>query len=91
MCGDFCGGVKTFREQVPMPIGKRVECIDKCISHIVAALNAGGVKTVASCCGHGNMIGNIVLDNGRELGIFKDRDEWIKANDAIYPIYEEDI
>lgn len=84
MCGDSCGGVKTFAEQVPMPIGRHVEYIDGCISHIVAALNAGGIRTVASCCGHGGLIGNIVLEDGREIGIFKGRDEWKKANSAVY-------
>jgi hypothetical protein len=57
MCGDGPGGIKTFEEQVPMPLGGRVQCIDKCIAHIVAALNAGGIETVASCCGHGKMDG----------------------------------
>ena len=36
-----------------MPLSGRVECIDFCIHQIVAALNAGGVRTVGSCCGHG--------------------------------------
>ena len=50
-----------------MPLNGRVQCIDFCIHHIVAALNAGGVRTVASCCGHGNMKGNIILEDGRVL------------------------
>lgn len=28
-------------------------CCDPCIADLVAALNAGGLRTVASCCGHG--------------------------------------
>ena len=50
-----------------MPLNGRVQCIDYCIHHIVAALNAGGVRTVASCCGHGKMKGNIMLEDGRTL------------------------
>ena len=38
-----------------MPINGKVQCIDHCIHRVVAALNAGGVRTIASCCGHGKM------------------------------------
>ena len=37
------------------------------IVDIVAALNHGGVPTVASCSGHGTRNGNIALRDGREL------------------------
>lgn len=50
-----------------MPLRGRVQDIDACISHIVAALNAGGVATVASCCGHKSPLGSIILADGREL------------------------
>ena len=50
-----------------MPLDGRVQCIDFCIHQIVAALNAGGIRTIASCCGHGKMKGNIILDDGRIL------------------------
>ena len=50
-----------------MPINGRVQCIDFCVHHIVAALNAGGIRTTASCCGHGKMKGNIILEDGRVL------------------------
>ena len=50
-----------------MPLNGRVQAIDFCIHRIVAALNAGGIRTVASCCGHGNMKGNIILEDGRVL------------------------
>ena len=48
-----------------MPINGKVQGIDWCIHRIVAALNAGGVRTVASCCGHRMMKGAISLDDGR--------------------------
>lgn len=46
--------------------------VDKCIVSIVVALNRGGVKTTASCCGHGKGPGCIILEDGRELVIAKD-------------------
>jgi hypothetical protein len=52
-----------------MPINGRVYGIDWCIHHIVAALNAANIATVASCCGHGKQDGSIVLADGRELCI----------------------
>lgn len=66
---DSCGGVETYENQVSMPIGTKVVCIDWCIHRIVAALNAGGVKTVACCCGHGDKQGRIDLEDGRVLFI----------------------
>lgn len=64
---DSCGGEKTYRNQAKMALDGRVRCIDWCIHHIVAALNAGGVKTFACCCGHGTQDGNIILEDGRTL------------------------
>jgi hypothetical protein len=78
MCGDSPGSIKTFSEQVCMPINGRVQCIDKCIHHIVASLNAGNVRTIASCCGHNKSPGSIILEDGRWLGIFKNKKEWEK-------------
>ena len=62
-----------------MPIHGRVHDIDRCIHHIIAALNAGGVETIASCCGHGKRCGSIILDDGRFLNIYADRKSWEKA------------
>jgi hypothetical protein len=50
-----------------MPINGRIEDIDLCIANIVAALNAAGICTTASCCGHGKMTGNIRLADGGEI------------------------
>ena len=66
---DTPGGVVTYANQATLPINGRVVCIDYCIHHIVAALNAGGVMTVASCCGHGVQKGRIDLEDGRILRI----------------------
>ena len=79
---DSPGGERTLRNQVCMPLNGRVECIDFCIHQIVAALNAGGVRTVGSCCGHGTMKGNIILESGRVLIIEKkpeSLEDWGKA------------
>ena len=79
---DSPGGERTLRNQACMPINGRVQCIDFCIHHIVAALNAGGIHTVGSCCGHGMMKGNIILEDGRVLIIQKEPEStgaWKKA------------
>ena len=70
MSCDYCdspGGAKTYANQACLPIKGRVRCIDWCIHQIVAALNAGGVETVACCCGHGQCDGRIDLEDGRVL------------------------
>lgn len=67
-CGD-CGSKETYEKQVCLPLNGKIVCIDWCIHHIVAALNAGGVKTVACCCGHGKQDGRIDLEDGRVLWI----------------------
>ena len=57
--------------QIPMAIQGRRQDIDFCIADIVAALNAANIPTIASCCGHGKIDGDIVLSDGRELIIRK--------------------
>ena len=67
---DYCDrpdGDKTIRNQGGMPINGTVICIERGRPRLVAALNAGGVRTSASCCGHGAMEGRIALDDGRSL------------------------
>ena len=49
------------------------EIIDPCIRELVDCLNRHGVRTLASCCGHGGP-GDIVLDSG---AITPDRGRWI--------------
>ena len=46
--------------------------LDQCIKSLIEALNASGLETVASCCGHGKTLGNIVLKDGREIFIVPD-------------------
>jgi len=50
--------------------------IDQCIADIVKALNDGGIKTKACCCGHGEVPGNIILADGRWLDIKKNCEDF---------------
>jgi hypothetical protein len=61
-----CG---SYEHTVPMPIDGKVCDIDFCVADIVAALEAGNLHPVASCCGHGKQAGSVVLRDGRELQI----------------------
>ena len=54
----------------------RNQGIDECIKPIVDALNKNGVKTIASCCGHGFRNGIISLKDGRQLSIFPNHKSW---------------
>lgn len=58
---------------------------DPCLVPLVKALNDAGIRTVASCCGHGHRPGNIVLEDGRELVIARDWNE-AREIDALFPI-----
>jgi hypothetical protein len=64
-----CCPLGTYECQIPMPCSGRVRHIDICIADIVAALNAANIRTVASCCGHGEQDAIISLDDGREITI----------------------
>ena len=64
-----CCEVGTHKCTTPMPINGRSVDINICIADIVAALNAANIPTVASCCGHGKILGSIILDDGRDIKI----------------------
>lgn len=59
--------------------------VDASIAPIVAALNAAGVETIASCSGHGHRPGNIALRDGRELIIARDYAEG-RLIDGLFPV-----
>ena len=80
---DVAGGIKTYENQVSMPLNGKVRCIDYCIHRIVAALNAGGVRTTASCCGHGRILGNIGLEDGREIIIHTEPINWCDTEENL--------
>lgn len=52
--------------------GRTTVWCDPCIAPLVKALNDAGIRTVASCCGHGQRPGNVMLADGRELIIARD-------------------
>jgi hypothetical protein len=65
-----CTPCGEYRCQLPIILNGQPVGIDKCIFDIICALNAEGLETVASCCGHGKRAGSIILKDGRELVIF---------------------
>ncbi len=67
--GSYAGDILVI-----LPGGRTVS-LDPCIVNLVCTLNRGGIRTVASCCGHGHRPGRISLDDGRELFIAEGYDE----------------
>lgn len=65
----MCGDSGQYTDVVVLPLNGRCRTIDRCIHHIVSALNAAGIETTMSCCGHGKMPGSINLADGRVLVI----------------------
>jgi len=58
-------------------VHKKTIDVDSCIAPIVRALNEAGIKTIASCCGHGERVGIITLERGRNLLVLPDDStEW---------------
>jgi len=53
------------------------------IADIVCALNSGGVKTVASCSGHGVKPGGVALADGRQLLLLESLEAFNSAMSAI--------
>ena len=53
------------------------------IADIVSALNSGGVKTVASCSGHGVKPGGVALADGRQLLLLESLEAFNSAMSAI--------
>lgn len=47
-------------EKTTMRIGGEAVSVDACLAALVTALNAGGIPTRASCCGHGTHDGYIL-------------------------------
>jgi len=64
--------------------GKPIVWCDPCIEPLVRALNAAGIRTEWSCCGHGQRPGVIGLTDGRQLVIAPD-DETLARINALFP------
>ena len=66
-----CGqAVVTVSLCHPTSRGFTEAAVDACLAPFVAALNTGGLQTIASCCGHGDGPGTVILEDGRELLVF---------------------
>lgn len=76
-----CCGFGDYSCQIPMPLNGKVVGIDYCISDVIAALNAAGIKTVASCCGHSKVDGDIVLEDGRVIKVYNHVRYWERNNE----------
>jgi len=59
----------AWGETEKVQIGDRQIPVDRCLAPLVQALNAGGVPTAMSCCGHGEGVGFVLLADGRLLSI----------------------
>lgn len=71
------------REAAMVVVREGVWC-DPCLEPLVRALNDGGLRTVASCCGHGKRMGNVALADGRELLIAPDYDTARSAEAVLF-------
>ena len=65
--------------------GKPTVWCDPEIADLVRVLNENGFPTKASCSGHGHRPGSIILRDGRELHIARNRDEG-RMIEALFPI-----
>jgi len=78
-------------DTIIMIIDGKPRDIDRCIAPIIKALNDGGIKTIASCCGHYIRPGNIVLEDERELVICPNYDVARKVDATFQPLSQIDI
>ena len=63
----------------------RIVHVDKCLKGAIENLNAHGIKTIASCCGHGVVQPSILVELSKQYP--KGAKEWLKDRH----IYNEDI
>lgn len=67
---DKCCDGGTYEHTVPVCVGRcKVVAVDFCVAPLVVALEAGGFRPVASCCGHGKQPPSVLLEDGREVVI----------------------
>ena len=60
--------------QVPVVIDGKPVQIDSCLTEIVSALNAGGIRITWCCCGHGKSDG-FIYGPSLLLVVARERDE----------------
>ena len=76
----MCKRGNTVKMELPIvgDFRQGIADIDKCLAPIIKALNDGGVLTTGCCCGHGEIMGYILLANGKYLGVFPNRRTFMK-------------
>jgi len=80
----MCKWESDWSHQSPLIINGKQESIDNCLVDIIKALNSAGIKTLASCCGHGNINGIISLADGREFMILPDYETARKYDGLVF-------
>jgi len=80
-CGDAT--CNTDRERKMVAVAGGAFC-DPCIAPLIGALNDGGIKTIASCCGHGRRPASVALADGRFMIVARDFAEFQKIS-ALFP------
>jgi hypothetical protein len=78
-----------FGEGIEIIISRRIS-VDKCIAPIVSRLNAAGVYTTGSCCGHGKSVASVTIQpssahRARSLGLTV---RWDLAPPGACPVIE---
>jgi len=58
-----CCDCGSYEHCIPMSVNNKVVYIDLCVARLVAALEAGGLQPVASCCGHGKVLPSVLLND----------------------------
>lgn len=82
----FCGDHRCNqdREAKMVTVASGVWC-DPCIAPLVVALNAAGLETQWSCCGHGRLPAVIGLKDGRQVVVCNTLDDAKLALGAVAP------
>lgn len=57
-----CCSCGSYSHCILITVGNKVAFCDYCVAPFVVALNAGGIRTLASCCGHGKIDMSIIVE-----------------------------
>lgn len=72
------------REIAMSVIDEKTWC-DPCLEPLIRALNTNGLRTIASCCGHGEQFGSICLRDGRVLVVSASLSDWYDLDARVNP------
>ena len=79
-----CREIELVRVKIPADLSStgrtkwKFAQVDKCIAPIVRALQQAGIDMRGSCCGHGEVDGDIHLQDGRVLVLKLDGDKYFR-------------